>query len=561
MFEILLLSLLTWLAYFAVINGGYVSDDIEGLQNYSGKMKAFDYGNLNKWILYKLFGKSPKANHFFSILMHNANVVLLYIFLATIVNPTIALIASALFAVHPITVQAVGWMSGRGYPIGLFFTLLSFFIANMAPKIAITQTDFIQLALCLIGYAVVYYIAIQAQFAALSTFAIQLLLGNYLFAIVGMVITAGTGFGIIKEVISHRTSTFKEQNLERSTRFHFKKIIVAMKTLGYYTRLCVFPKRMGLYHTFEYHYTDKTEMEDKNFWFGFILATALIIGFIYGNLPIKLGILWFIGYIFIFLNWITIHQFVSERYLYIASIGICLILATISQYIPYSSIIIFSMYLVRTWVHLPTYKDEISFYQSNVWNFPDSEVAFSNLGVTYMRCGLIGSAIDMWLIALNINKDYDVAHYNISSIMKQRVDLAKARESLAKAIASPMCHFKDVWSKELANLDSEIAFAQEHQNIYNKLIEARNDPIKKDQATGLIKQLEEIMTLPKKIEDSKNTQISLLVQEENKIKQQLVSIDRQKNDLNKPLMADALIGIRNQNFDIVRQATLRLVGT
>src|SRR3990167_8705912 len=141
-------------------------------------------------------------------------------------------------------------------------------------------------------------------------------------------------------------------------------------------------------------------------------------------------------YIFIFLNWITIQQFVSERYLYIPSIGICGLIGYLLYTIdtlyfagqPVFLGIAGGLYLMRTWAHLPTYQDEVLFYQSNIWNFPDSEVAFSNLGVTYMNCRLIGSAVDMWQISGKINPQYDVAWYNISSVLKQKGDFVNARE-------------------------------------------------------------------------------------------------------------------------------------
>ena len=129
MVSLLILTTIVWLAYLGVIECGFVSDDIEGLANYDGKLKKFDYGHFSKWLLYKILNKSPRRNHLFSIFLHNANVILLYLFLITFIPQKIAFYSCILFAIHPINTQAIGWISGRGYPISLFFMLLSFHIS------------------------------------------------------------------------------------------------------------------------------------------------------------------------------------------------------------------------------------------------------------------------------------------------------------------------------------------------------------------------------------------------------------------------------------------------
>ena len=129
MIELFLLTIICWITYLGVIECGFVSDDIEGLANYDGKLKKFDYGHFSKWLLYKILEKSPRRNHLFSIILHNANVILLYSFLITFIPQKLAFFSCILFAIHPINIQAVGWISGRGYLISLFFMLLSFHLS------------------------------------------------------------------------------------------------------------------------------------------------------------------------------------------------------------------------------------------------------------------------------------------------------------------------------------------------------------------------------------------------------------------------------------------------
>lgn len=558
--ELLILTGLVWLAYWGVIRCGFVSDDIVGLQEYDGKLKKFDYGHLNKWLLYKLLDKSPVRNHLFSIFLHNANVILLYLFLSSFISPKVAFLTSVLFAIHPVGLQAVAWISGRGYPISLFFCLLGLNILFILKENTSILTSFsIPSALLVLGYGGIYYLSIVAQFATLSTFGILLFLRFNFFAVLGVFISFFAGFGIIKEVIEIRTKTFKEQNLEKSTYFKLSKIITVFKSLAYYTRLCFFPKRLGLYHSFEYHYSEKTEKEDKWFWFGFLIFLCFGILYWYGNTTIRFGILWYMAYVFIFLNWITIHQFVSERYIYIASIGLFTLLSYVLKDFPVFFSFLSGIYLMRTWAHIPTYQDEVSFYQSNVWNFPDSEVAFANLGVTYLKCNLPASAVDMWMISSKINPEFDVPYYNIYSFLRQQGQFLQARGFLEKAIKAGLCHFKELWTKELQQLDQEIQYIQEIQQLNTSLSEAEKDPSKKEQAIALKKQLEEIHNLHKLVSEKRKNEFILIQQEEQSLEAKLVQIKKAKEEAQRPIPIEELIKARNYNFSILKESVNKLL--
>jgi tetratricopeptide (TPR) repeat protein len=305
-------------------------------------------------------------------------------------------------------------------------------------------------------FSLIFIWGIVSQFATMVSFPVLIMMGQWDLAILSAFIMLIAGAWFVKDTISHRTKTFKEQSMGNTTKFHFKKLIVAIKTFAYYTQLCVFPAHMGIYHTWGYHYEEKIEREDNLFWLGVILLLCFGGMFYFGNSVVRFGIVWFVAYIFIFLNWITIHQFVSERYCYIANIGLCIILASYLQNYPILGAFIVGLYLMRTWQHLPTYCDEIRYYLSNIWNFPDSEVAMANLGVILMRSGLVGMAVDYWIMATKINPNYDVPFYNLYSTLKGRGDFINARVNLEKAINSKTCHFKDMWEKELVEFDKEL---------------------------------------------------------------------------------------------------------
>lgn len=430
-----------------------VIDDVEGIQRYDGKIKDKTYYAYLKHLWWFLWGKDMRKHHLFSVLLHVVSTGLLYLFLETLFGHTVAFWATLLFTVHPINNQSIAWVSGRGYPLGLIGLLLSLQIPKIVSFYPALETLTITKYLM---FSLIFIWGIVSQFATMMSFPVLIMMGEWNLSILSAFIMLIAGAWFVKDTISHRAKTFKEQAMENTTKFRPNKIIVAIKTFAYYTQLCIFPAHMGIYHKWGYHYEDGMEKEDNLFWLGVVLLLSFGGLFYFGNNAVRFGIVWYISYLFIFLNWITIHQFVSERYCYIANIGLCIIMGNYLQNYPIVASFVIGLYLMRTWQHLPTYCDEIRFYLSNIWNFPDSEVAMANLGVILMRAGLVGMAVDYWLMASKMNPDYDVPWYNLYSTLKGRGDFPNARKYLENALKAKTCHFKTMWAQELLDFDKEL---------------------------------------------------------------------------------------------------------
>jgi protein O-mannosyl-transferase len=85
---------------------------------------------LSHMLDWSLFGKAPQGHHLVNVLLHAANVVLLFLFLArATLRPWPSLLTAAVFAVHPLHVESVAWVAERKDVLsGLFFflTLLAY---------------------------------------------------------------------------------------------------------------------------------------------------------------------------------------------------------------------------------------------------------------------------------------------------------------------------------------------------------------------------------------------------------------------------------------------------
>jgi protein O-mannosyl-transferase len=74
----------------------------------------------------QLFGLNPAAHHYVNLLLHAANVVLLFLLLRWLTGyAERSFVVAALFAVHPMNVESVAWIAERKNLLCMFFFLLA----------------------------------------------------------------------------------------------------------------------------------------------------------------------------------------------------------------------------------------------------------------------------------------------------------------------------------------------------------------------------------------------------------------------------------------------------
>jgi len=77
------------------------------------------------WLDYALWGQRPAPYHLFNLLVHLASALLLYSLLSKLIPGRRALVAAAIFAIHPIQTEPVVYIYARGTLLMTLFCLLS----------------------------------------------------------------------------------------------------------------------------------------------------------------------------------------------------------------------------------------------------------------------------------------------------------------------------------------------------------------------------------------------------------------------------------------------------
>ena len=134
-----LIAIAAFVAYFPSINGEFILDDdklvtanaiikaSDGLWRFWCTTEAADYWpmtNTTFWIEWRLWGINPAGYHVTNLILHIAEALLIWIILRKLSIPG-AIFAALIFAVHPVNVESVAWISQRKNTMAMLFFLLS----------------------------------------------------------------------------------------------------------------------------------------------------------------------------------------------------------------------------------------------------------------------------------------------------------------------------------------------------------------------------------------------------------------------------------------------------
>ena len=134
------LVVLTILAYGPALTAGFIWDDddyvrenptlrsVEGLGRIWTELGAvpqyYPLTHTTFWVEYRLWGVNPKGYHATNVLLHAGSAILLWRILRRLKVPG-AIVAAGLFAVHPVNVESVAWITERKNTLSLLFYLFA----------------------------------------------------------------------------------------------------------------------------------------------------------------------------------------------------------------------------------------------------------------------------------------------------------------------------------------------------------------------------------------------------------------------------------------------------
>ncbi|PCJ87758.1 MAG: hypothetical protein COA57_04175 [Flavobacteriales bacterium] len=403
-------------------------------------------------ISYHFFKFDSKAYHAASLLFHLLNVLLVFVFVQKLTGKTFAAsIVSFLFAVHPMNVESVAWVSGHSSVVYSFFYLLAiisyiYYLRN-GQKLK-------HIGLCFL----LFLCSVLSKSAGITLPAVLLLLDFYFERKVGrkallekipfFVFTIV--FGVIAVLASKQFGSLMYGHVEYNW---FDRIFLIGYALSFYIVKLFVPFQLCSIHY-------NPVVENGLLPFEYYIAPVFMLVIIAGIYLIirKRGLRddfakkVVFGFVFYLITISMVSQVVplgntvaSERYTYLPCIGVFFIVALAFQYyvetrkriaaFAYIGIAVCGLMMIYiTWNRIKAWNNSFDLYSDVVKKYPDRGYGYFGLGLAK----LIRNDVDGALADLNIAiEHYPQYHenYNGRGNAKQQLgDYEGAIQDYDKAI-------------------------------------------------------------------------------------------------------------------------------
>lgn len=286
---------------------------------------------------YHLWGLNPFGFHLTNLILHIACCLLLYCLINLILKkPQIALFTSLLFAAHPVHSEAVSVISHRKDLLAMFFYCLAFILYLQG----MTAT-FLKKGLLLVSSAISYFLAMFSKEVSAVCLPLTIFLYHFLFepsktssilkkywlyflAVFILIILFFIKLNVFGRASSPSNILMVTNN---ATNEYLPVFYTMLKSFLTYLRLLLFPCNLFM----NYEVPISMNLFEPRVIAGALIIIAIIFFWIttYRQLPaICFAIAWVI------VGWLPtsnilplVQFFVAERFMYVPSVGFCLILS------------------------------------------------------------------------------------------------------------------------------------------------------------------------------------------------------------------------------------------
>ncbi len=463
----LLLAAVTIVVYRPAWNGGFIWDDDSYVTN--NELLTAPDGLRRIWfslespsqyfplvytafrIEHALWGLTPSGYHWVNLLLHVANALLVWQVLVRLKVPG-AWLAGAIFALHPVQVESVAWITEQKNVLMGFFFLLTLlaWIAFIDERIKHPWRFYI-VAL------VLYVLALSAKTTACTLPAALLLIlwlqkrpinWQRILQIVPFFLL-GLGMGLV--------TIWWERYHQGTSRALFaflnpvERILVASRAAWFYLSKLFWPSNL----TFIYPKWNIAATHPLDYtWLLGGVALCVVIYFArrYVGRGVEVAAVFFVATLSPVMGFIMLYTFrytfVADHYQYLACIGpIALVSAGVATFpdalkggralILGVAVCVAATLAMLTWRQSVMYSNIEALWRTTLARNPECWMAYNNLGIVLFQKGETDEAIVHYRTTLQMQSDFWDAEYNlgIALLSKGQVDEAIAHCSNAVRIA------------------------------------------------------------------------------------------------------------------------------
>lgn len=450
--QLLLLIGLVGVTYISTLPYTFVSDDSTSIVNFMPTATiqmvfdttyVFHLSTLVNFWIYQMVGLSPWLYRLVNVFFHAGSVVVLYLIVSRLLDRKTAFWASAFFAVHPLIIESVTWISGGVYAIYGFWFLLSFLFLIRGNMILSLLFFFVSLGFS--EKAIVLPLINVSYLLAKGVFRKR---WKELLPYAGLSVLVGA-FYLTKLPI--RTSGIALTSFGGSAGFFnpLEQIPIALTT---YLQLFVWPETLTFYHA------DLTQTVARYLlrlgvfagagialWFlirkektALIWISLVLVPLIPTLLPIKIA-------------WI-----VAERYAYLPTAGLSVLFVVVcytvcsskhlTKILPFFFFILLVCLWTRTVIRNRDWQNQDTLWVATVIASPTSPLAWNNMGDVFSRHGDYQRAAGAFQEAIRLHPAYADAYHNLGETYHDMGRMDDAMSMYQKALT----YNPSLWQSHMA---------------------------------------------------------------------------------------------------------------
>jgi len=402
------------------------------------------------WIEQHIWGLAPSGYHAVNVFLHACNSLLLWAVLRRL-NIRYGFLAGLLFAVHPVQVESVAWVTERKNVLSAFFYLLSAlsflkyedtgqrnsYFASLILFIPALLSKTVTCSLPVALLVVRWMRGRKIDFRYISS-----LLPFFLAGLAMGLVTVWWELNIVGASGSEWALSLADRLMlpGRVALFYISKLLWPANLAFIYPKWAV----------------DASDIAQWAYPAG--LIASIVVLFV---LRKKLGrgplaaLLFFLATLFPALGFFNIYPFqysyVADHFQYLAASGVfALAAAIIGFFVPSDRLgrpieavgvaLVIVVLGALTWRQSGVYKDLGTLWKDTIRKNPGAFMAHTNLGVLRLNEGKFDEALAHFSDTLAIKPDAAAAHYNIGLILHRQGQTEEAAESFRRAVEADPEH-------------------------------------------------------------------------------------------------------------------------
>ncbi len=385
---------------------------------------------------YTIWGDHAAGYHLVNILVHAANVCLVYRLVRTLTaNEAVAFWSALLFAIHPVNVESVAWVSESKTLFAHLFCLLTVNAYMLHRRSGKTGVPLAALVFFLSGLLFKVSIAPLPLFL-LAWELIMMRAGQPVKAIAPFFLASGIVGALA--VWAQGTGTIDPGLLDPD--FLFGTVYPSMVPLFWkYLGLLLVPLSQSGYYDAElrHSFLDPRVLAS--------IAGILLAGFLLvrkGSPQVRLWTVWYVLFLLPVSNILPLPVYYADRYLYTPSVGFFVLLALGFRELrtswpdwsrkaaaPVLSALVLVL-IIAAFTRLDVWRNDLTFWEDTARKSPGLYKPHLNLGAAYEQDGRLDEAEREYLQSIEI-RPTDAARYNLAMIQAKREYVKQQQNSAA----------------------------------------------------------------------------------------------------------------------------------